>query len=385
MELIELSCPACERVTTADPATWRCPHCLSPLEWMGPERFTRQEIDRSEPSLWRYGATLPRVAHRVSLGDPTTPLIPAQIDGMWLLCKLDGLMPSGSYKDRGASVLISYLASAGVTHAIEDSSGNAAAAIAAYAARAGIACTVFAPATASPAKLVQAAAFGATVVRVEGARDAVADAAIRAATDDSSGSYASHNWQPFFIEGVKTWALETWEQLGYEVPDAVVVPVGAGSLLLGAFKAFRSLVAGSEAERLPRLYAAQPAACAPVHQAFERGLNEVPPVDQGPTIAEGTSIRQPIRGKQLLAALRASGGGTVAVEESSIVDGLFEMARQGIYIEPTSAVAVAGARSLLRQGVLRPTERTVVLLSGNGLKATGAINELIESRNSSQA
>lgn len=363
--------------TAAGPNVWRCHACAGPLAWLGPSAFSRTQIDGDEPSLWRYAAALPGVERRISLGEPRTPLVPARLDGAAMLCKLDYLMPTGSYKDRGAAVLLSYLAGAGATHAVEDSSGNAAAAIAAYAARAGMTCTVFAPAKASAAKLVQAAAFGARVARVDGPRDEVARAASEAAAGDPDATYASHNWHPFFIEGVKTWALELWEQLDYEAPDAIVVPVGAGSLLLGAHRAFSMLVKGGEIARLPRLYAAQPTACAPLHRAFQGGLHDVPPVEQQPTIAEGTAIRQPIRGPELLAAIRESGGGTAAVEETEIVESLRLMARQGFFIEPTSAVAVAGARRLLAAGALRPDERTVVLLSGNGLKASERIATLL--------
>jgi threonine synthase len=330
------------------------------------------------PSLWRYGSVLPVSGDRVvSLGESITPLVEADVDGTAIRFKLDFLLPSGSYKDRGAAVLISALAALGVRHAVEDSSGNAAAAFAAYSARAGIACTVFAPAAASAGKLVQAAAYGARVERIEGSRDDVANAAIEAAAADPTATYASHNWHPFFIEGVKTWALEVWEQLGYRAPDNVVVPVGSGSMLLGAHLAFSRLREGGEIDRLPRLFAAQPAACAPLHAAFTAGADDVAAVERRPTLAEGASIARPVRGKELLAALRESGGRTAAVEEEEIADGLRDLARQGIYVEPTSAVAVAGVRQLLARREIQAGEATVVMLTGSGLKATETIRGLL--------
>ena len=210
-------------------------------------------IDPAYAGVWRYWRSTPIAPDRaVTLGEPTTPLIPVTIDGGNALAKLDSMMPTGSFKDRGATILISFLKSQGVTQIVEDSSGNAAASMAGYAARAGIACEVYAPATASPGKLVQAAAYGAKVIRVEGTRDDVAHAAERAAQRPGN-AYATHNWHPFFIEGVKTWAYEVWEQLGYHVPDVVIAPGGSGSVVLLMndsqlvalnFLHFRSLGAG---------------------------------------------------------------------------------------------------------------------------------------------
>jgi threonine synthase len=376
---LTLRCSRCGAATVPSAQTWRCPICEGPLAWEGPRRMNRSQMAADVPSLWRYAAVLPvKPDQAVSLGETITPLVEAQIGATMVKCKLDFLLPSGSYKDRGAAVLVSTLKTLGVRHAIEDSSGNAAAAIAAYAARARIACTVFAPAAASAGKLVQAAAYGADVVRVEGSRDDVADAAIAAAAAEPTASYASHNWHPFFIEGVKTWALEVWEQLGYRAPDSIVVPVGSGSMLLGAFLAYSQLREGGELDRLPRLFAAQPAACAPVHAAFVAGADDVAPVERRPTLAEGASIARPVRGRELLAALRGSHGGTAAVDEEEIATALRELARQGIYVEPTSAVAAAGIRQLLARREIQPDEVTVVMLTGSGLKATEAIRSILD-------
>jgi threonine synthase len=372
--MLILECERCGQQTPASAETWRCPSCGGPLSWRGPERLDRSAIRLELPSLWRYAAVLPvSPARAVSLGETLTPLVAGTLDGTPVRYKLDFLLPSGSFKDRGATVLISYLRSTGVTHAIEDSSGNAAAAIAAYAARAGIACTIFAPAHASAGKLVQAAAYGARVVRVEGSREDVAKAAMETAVATPSASYASHNWHPFFVEGVKTWALEVWEQLGYRLPDNLVTPAGSGSMVLGAALACRQLQAAGVISRPPRIFAVQPAACAPLDAAFRAGLADTPPVQPAPTIAEGTSIAAPVRGREVLAAIRQSSGQTVAVSEAEIADALRELARQGLYVEPTSAVAAAGARRLLASGEIGPGEETVILLSGSGLKATETI------------
>jgi threonine synthase len=316
----------------------------------------------------------------VNLGEQITPLIETEFDGVGIHWKLDYLLPSGSFKDRGSAVLVSHFNKSGVRRAIEDSSGNAAASIAAYSARAGIDCAIFGPASASRGKLVQTAAYGAGVTWVEGNRDDVAQAAMDAAANDPSAAYASHNWHPFFIEGVKTWALEVWEQFGYRAPDHVVATVGSGSMLLGAWRAFSLLKSGGQIPRIPRLFAAQPAACAPVHAAFKAGLEDVKEVQRQPTIAEGASIANPVRGRELLRAIRSSPGGAVAVREDEIASAQQDLARQGIYIEPTSAVAAAGLRQLIRDGEIGREGKTVVLLSGSGLKATETIQGLMEAR-----
>jgi threonine synthase len=372
-------CERCGVSVAASQDVWHCVECGGPLAWVTERRFARDDIDAAASGLWRYARTLPvPKAQSISLGEVTTPMVDVDVAGVNIRAKLDFFSPSGSYKDRGASVLISALRQLGATHAVEDSSGNAAAAIAAYAAAAGMNCTVFAPATASPGKLVQAAAYGASVERINGNRDDVAAAAIERASGTPGATYASHNWHPFFIEGVKTWAFEVWEQLGFRVPDAVVAPVGSGSMLLGAYLAFDSLKSTGEIERAPRLYATQPAACAPVVAAIETGASDTTPFPRSATLAEGASIANPVRGRELLRVIRATNGGAMAVTEAEIARGFKEMAAKGIYVEPTSAVAIAGARRLIETGEIAKNELTVVVLSGSGLKATDAIRQMLE-------
>lgn len=370
-------CERCGRQTAGDILIWRCPACAGPLAWQGPAALRVADLRSDRTGLWRYEAALPVTYDpALSLGEPATPLVAGRLDGHTLHFKLDYLLPSGSFKDRGAAVLIGGLAALGVREVVEDSSGNAAAAIALYCARAALGCTIYAPASAAPGKLVQVQAGGARLVRVPGPR-AATTAAVLAAVAAGPAFYASHNWHPWFIEGVKTWAFEVWEQLG-RLPAAVVVPVGSGSLLMGAERAFAALLAGGVPGPMPRLFAAQPAACAPVHAAHGAGLDEVPPVPAQPTLAEGTSIAAPVRGPALLRAVRASGGGTVAVAEDEIVAALGELWRQGLYVEPTAAVAAAGARRLLAAGPPAAAESIVVLLSGSGLKATERIAGLLD-------
>lgn len=339
------------------------------------------DFDDSAPGLWRYRAAFALPVERpISLGEGRTPLVqrpwgpedratPGAHDPFF---KLEWFSPTGSFKDRGASVMLSMLREQGVTRILEDSSGNGGASIAAYGAAGGLQVEVFAPASTSPAKLVQSRAYGAKIHLVEGPREASQTAAIEAA-ETGGGFYASHAWQPFFLEGTKTLAYEIWEDLGFTAPDVVVVPVGAGTSLLGLAIGFAELHRGGSIPALPRLYAAQPFNCSPVDAAL-RGdhAREVLP-----TVAEGTAIRTPMRLTQMLNAIAASGGGSVAVHEEEITAALAQLARSGLFAEPTSAVAAAGLTRLRAAGAIHPDERTVVLLTGSGLKASARIAELL--------
>ncbi len=369
---IQLRCEHCG--SGHHPVTaWRCEECHGPLSSRFPDAFSRSDIRAESNFVWRYAATLSGIEPIGGFDELETPLTSLSVNGSNVLAKLDFLTPSGSYKDRGFAVLLSALRQSGVVHVVEDSSGNAAASIAAYAARLGMRCQVFAPAAASPGKLVQAAAYGADVRRVEGSRADVASAAEEQHRSDGSVVYASHNWHPLFIAGVGTWALAVWEQMGCRAPDNVIVPTGSGSLVLGAFRAFNMLMNSGEIQALPRIFAAQPSACAPIAGALDGEAN----LSCEHTIAEGARIARPVRLPDIVAALSESRGAAVAVPEDAIKRGLRTANRQGIYIEPTSALAVAAAESLLERGVISEAESTVMVLTGSGLKATELMHHLL--------
>ncbi|XYD09260.1 threonine synthase [Methylobacterium sp. NMS12] len=335
----------------------------------------RAEIDTGQRSLWRYAAALPvAVADPVSLGEGCTPLVRRPWRGGHAHFKLEWFAPSGSFKDRGASVMLSVLRQQGIDAVLEDSSGNGGAAVATYAAAAGMRAKILVPASTSPAKTVQMRAAGAAVELIPGTRQDTADAAVRQAEEIF---YASHNWQAHFLQGTKTLAYELWEDLGFTAPDAVIIPCGAGSNILGCDIGFSELLRRGAITRLPRLYAVQPAHCAPLHAGFEAGAADFVPVTPRPTLAEGASIAQPVRGREVLAALRRSGGGTVAVSEDAIEAALMELARSGLYVEPTCAMAAAALTDLTARGAIRPDETTVVVLTGTGIKATPRIAELL--------
>jgi threonine synthase len=346
----------------------QAPLLLTPLTGL-----TRGKIDTAERSLWRYRAALPLpVADPISLGEGMTPLISRTLHGARVLLKCDWMNPTGSFKDRGASVMLSLLRAQGISHVLEDSSGNGGAAVAGYAAAGGMRATIMTPASTSPGKTVQMRAYGAEIRLIPGNRQDTADAAVREA---ASIFYASHNWHPFFLQGTKTLAYELWEDLGFRAPDNIITPCGAGSNVLGCAIGFSELLRAGEIGGLPRIFAVQPAQCGPIAASFLAGTDAEIATPIEPTIAEGTAIAKPIRRREVIAALRDSRGGAVLVPEADIEAGLFELAWSGVYVEPTSAQVVAGLARLLAEGTIRPDETTVLVMTGSGLKATSRIAE----------
>ncbi|HHV78842.1 MAG TPA: pyridoxal-phosphate dependent enzyme [Firmicutes bacterium] len=345
---------------------WRC-KCGGPLEYEGPVRPFPADLRGRPWSMWRYKEAIPVSPEAiVSLGEGMTPITVLPWEGRRVWLKLDYLCPTGSYKDRGASALISKLHEAGARSIVEDSSGNAGAAIAAYAARCGMQCEIYVPSGNSPAKLAQIRAYGARLVEVAGSRQDVADAC-RSRVETGGIFYASHNWNPFFIQGIKTIAYELWEQSA--VPDWVVLPAGYGSIALGVYRGFRDLEEWGMVMQRPRIALVQAANCAPIYEAFSKGLEEVPACTVLHTVAEGIACSQPVRGAEVLKAVRESKGVVIAVEEEEIIRALKGLAHAGIHVEPTSATVMAGVSKLGALGKLEPAQKVVAILSGIGLKS----------------
>jgi threonine synthase len=362
---VNLRCAACQRTYPLDTREWRC-ECGGVFGLEGTLPFSRQAVASDEPTLWRYRAMLPieQGERIVSLGEGFTPLVEANIYGVPILCKLEFLAPTGSFKDRGTTVLVSALRAMGVERVVEDSSGNAAASLAAYCARAGIRARIFVPANASPAKLAQIAVYGAELVAVEGPRE---EAAVAAQDAAAQTYYASHYYNPFSLEGLKTFAYEIWEGLGGRAPDNLVFPVGHGTLLLGAYRGFEDLWTAGLIEQMPRLFAVQARSCAPLYRAYRRRLAAPLPTHEGETIAEGIRIARPVRGAQILKAIRETGGAVLVVDEAEIQWAWDHLVRVGLYVEPTSAAALAGLRKLDK--TIAVDEITVVPLTGSGMKS----------------
>lgn len=337
--------------------------------------LTREHINHSERSVWRYARAIDVDASgAVSLGEGGTPLLDRVWDGVPVRFKLEFMMPTGSFKDRGMTVMVSYLKSRGIDHVLEDSSGNAGASLSAYAAAAGMRCRILVPETASYPKIAQIAACGADVITVPGTRQDVADAALRMSSEIF---YASHNWQPYFIEGTKTLAYELWEGLGFRAPDNIVTPLGYGSNVLGLDRGFDELLRNGEISTRPRIFGVQAANCAPCYAAWAAGGESPVATAVTPTIAEGIASSQPTRLREVLRAVRTSDGAIAAVSEAEIIAALGTLARMGLYVEPTCAAAAAGLTQLLASGAIRRGEDTVVVLTGSGLKSSERIGQLL--------
>ena len=352
-----------------------CGDDQSPLLLTPLAGITRAQIDVGERSLWRYRAAFPLlIPDPITLGEGMTPLVLKTLHGAKVLLKCDWMNPTGSFKDRGASVMLSLLRQQGINHVLEDSSGNGGAAVAGYAAAGGMRAAIMTPESTSPAKTVQMRAYGAEMRLIPGSRQDTADAAVAEAAHIF---YASHNWHPFFLHGTKTVAYEIWEDLGFRAPDNIITPCGAGSNVLGCAIGFSELRRAGEIDRLPRIFAVQPANCSPIASAWFAGTDEDVATPIEPTIAEGTAIARPIRQREVIAALRESRGGAVRVTEIQIEHALFDLARAGVYVEPTSAQVAAGLEMLLASGAIRPEETTVLIMTGSGLKATGRIGGLM--------
>jgi threonine synthase len=371
---LQLHCSRCGERYTPEALRWRC-DCGGPLDLACRPRFDRRRIAGRGPTLWRYREALPLApeATPVHLGEGYTPLLQGRVGGFPVWLKQDHLFPTGSYKDRGAALLISHAAALGVQRVVEDSSGNAGAAIAAYCARAGLACDIYVPEESSPAKLLQIRGYGATLQRVPGGRQAAALAAQEAA---QTTYYASHVWNPFFLHGCKTFAFEVWEQLGRRAPDSLVLPVGNGTLLLGAAIGFDELLAARQIERAPRLIGVQAAACAPLALAYEGGAEAPVEVATQHTLAEGIAIAAPARGEQILAAVRRSEGQFIAVTEEEIATATRAWWRHGFALEPTAGATLAGLARYLAAGS-HSREIIVSAITGHGLKAPASLAELL--------
>ncbi|WP_226012180.1 pyridoxal-phosphate dependent enzyme [Halomicrobium salinisoli] len=340
---------------------WRCT-CGNPLDYADPPRPDGPPptltVADARDGLWAFDDFLPMDAN-ATLGEGFTPLVDApDWDATF---KLEYVSPTGSFKDRGAAATVSRAVDSGAETVVDDSSGNAGAALATYAARAGLDAEVYVPASVKDAKLRAIERAGATPVRVEGSRQDVTDACV-AAVEDGEAWYASHAWNPAFFAGTATFAYEVAAQRGWTVPDAVVVPLGHGTLFLGAYRGFRALREAGWTDSMPRLLGAQASGWSPIADELhgERtGRNDA---------ADGIRIADPVRRDQLLDAVAATDGDAIAVDTAATEAELESLHRRGFYVEPTSAVAPAALRAYRDRGLIDGDDDVVVALSGSGLK-----------------
>jgi threonine synthase len=343
-----------------------CGICAVPLSPALPP-FDPAKLDSGAPGLWRYGRALHldgTVLPPISLGEGGTPLLDGGAAGSGALFKLEFIQPTGSYKDRGSSVLATALSRYGADAVAEDSSGNAGASLAAYLSRAGIRMRLYTPESAAPGAIRQARAYGAEVDSSAATRSLAAELAREA---PAPYLLVSHALSPYFLAGVATLAFELWEGLDRSAPESIVTPLGQGILVLGLYYGFRSLQEAGFIATLPRLYGVQAAGCAPFARAFRAGADLVAAVDAGPSIARGVAVAEPARGAEVLAAVRATGGAVLTVTDDEIEGATAALARMGWYVEPTGAVGMAGLSRLADIG--EATAGAVVPLTGSGLKA----------------
>lgn len=333
--------------------------------------FSFSTVENSHDySLWRYVEAMPFETcdkEPVSMGEGFTPLILLDTQNPNLYAKCDFYMPTLSFKDRGAVALVALAKKIGVSSVVADSSGNAGTAIAAYAARAGIECTVFVPQNTSDKKIAQIVAHGADIVKVEGTREDTAQAAINFVKSTKS-FYASHVFNPFFYEGTKTYFFELYEQLG-KMPDGVIVPVGNGTLLLGAYRAFEQMIKWGIISKMPTIYAVQAENCAPIYKSFTKNETQVSEVENKGTAAEGIAIAAPARGEDILAAIRKTAGDIITVNEAEIKTAREQMARMGVYVEITSAANYAAYTKYCKKYADFAAKKIVMPLCGAGIKS----------------
>jgi threonine synthase len=355
-----IQCTNCRQPYPDEGVPYRCPRCGGLFDLTAPIEFVPTNVEPGEPGIWRFRHSfiLPAEAPVISLGEGGTPLVWAQ--GLAFKCEYQN--PSGSFKDRGSATLLSFIRSRGVESAIEDSSGNAGASFAAYAARAGVKARVFIPDSASGPKRQQIEAYGAGTVCILGPRSNAAEAVRREA--DGGSVYASHAYLPFNLPGYATASYEIVEQLG-GAPGSLVTPVGQGGLLLGMARGFEAMQRAGVIAGIPMLVGVQARACAPLWALYTYGPAGLSWSAEGQTIAEGIRVSQPLRGDALMQTLIANNGLVLAVDEEEILQGQAELARMGFYVEPTSAVVLAA----IKQASVHLPEPVVVVLTGSGLKS----------------
>lgn len=379
-----LRCRECGREFPAE-ALHVCDFCFGPLEVAYDYEALATTLDRERiadgpRSIWRYRDLLPVATVPVELNAGFTPLVRADrlaselgLGELWL--KDDTANPTGSFKDRVVSVALAKARELGFKVAACASTGNLANAVAAHAARAGMTSVVLIPHDLEEAKVAMTAVYGGTVVAVEGTYDDVNRLCAELASEHPSWAFVNVNLRTYYAEGSKTLAFEVAEQLGWEAPDHVVVPIASGSQLVKVAQGFDELgKVGLLAEPTTvRISGAQAAGCAPVATAFSTEADAVRPVKPS-TIAKSLAIGNPADGWYALRAIRDSGGGCEAVSDAEIIDGIKLLARtEGIFAETAGGVTIATLAKLAAQGVVRSDERVVAMVTGHGLKTVEAL------------
>jgi threonine synthase len=365
---MKIQCTVCHGPFPETGIAYKCPRCGGLFDYTMPPDYDPSKVDDSRPGIFPYDHTfgLPGDFSAVSLGEGATPLVWSHGFGRELGFKIEYQNPTGSFKDRGSAALIAHLDARQIEHAVEDSSGNAGASFAAYAARAGIETQIFVPDAASGPKKSQIQRYGAKIVQIMGPRSNAAEAVMRAVEnqpDHAPVVYASHAYLPFNIPGYATIAYEIYRGLG-RAPGAIIMPMGQGGLLLGTGRGFRALRNAGLINKEPILIGVQARACAPLWALYSYGAAGLEWSAEGKTIAEGIRVRHPLRGDAVLKIISETNGKILAVDEEEILPGRDELAQRGFYVEPTSAVVWGG----LVQVIDQLPDPVVIILTGSGMK-----------------
>lgn len=360
---VQLVCSNCGQTYTSGPKEpWRC-ECGSALNF-----DYHPQVEQTPPSfldidtrdgLWAFEALFP-ISKQVSLGEGFTPLVNAlSWDAQF---KLEYVSPSGSFKDRGAVTMLSRACELGIETVLDDSSGNAGSAVAMYAAQAGVDAKIFVPENVKEAKIAAIERMGADSIRVSGNREDVTRACVEA-VERGEGWYASHAWNPSFYSGTMTFAYEVAAQRNWDVPDAVVLPLGHGTLFLGAYRGFKLLREAGWIDKLPQLLGAQAAGYDPIATELHgktHGEND---------LADGIQIQEPARSTEILNAIEVTDGDAISIGEDAVRAELDQLHRNGFYTEPTCAVAPAALNAYREKGVVADDTDVVIPLTGSGLKS----------------
>ena len=389
-----LRCRECGRGYPAE-ALHVCEFCFGPLEVDYDYEaiagaISREKIAAGPPTIWRYAELLPAGGSSGAAGSPGppvdlgagfTPLVRADrlaselgLGELWL--KNDTLNPTGSFKDRVVSVALTRARELGFKVAACASTGNLANSVAAHAARAGMDSVVFIPHDLEPAKVVTTAVYGGRLIAVEGNYDDVNRLCSELTAEHPTWAFVNVNVRPYYAEGSKSLAYEVSEQLGWEVPDHVVVPIASGSQLVKVHKGFAELhrVGLLDEEPHVRISGAQATGCSPVATAFAQSTDHVRP-QKPETIAKSLAIGNPADGWYALDVVRSTGGAVGSVTDEEIVEGIRLLARtEGIFAETAGGVTVATLAKLSEDGVVRPDERVVAYITGLGLKTIDAVS-----------
>ena len=385
----ELRCRECGKTWGNQPRSI-CDDCFSPLEVSYDYdavrgEFTREKIAQRPPNIWRYSELLPLPQDfQPTLPVGFTPLLSAPklakaLGTRKLFVKNDAVcLPTLSFKDRVVSVALSQARAFGFDTVSCSSTGNLANSVAAQAARNGFKAWIFIPADLEPAKILNSQVYGAKVVRISGSYDQVNRLCSQIA-DEHHWGFVNVNLRPYYAEGSKTVGFEIAEQLGWRLPDNVVVPMAGGSLITKIKKAFDELIAlGLVDPKLVKFFGAQATGCSPISTAVKNGNAEIEP-QKPATIARSLAIGNPADGHYAIRAITKSGGWSEDVSDAEVVDSIQLLAEtEGVFTETAGGVTVGCTRKLVSDGRITPDETTVVCITGNGLKTTDALNGAYE-------